>query len=483
MNDKMPRTPFSTQLSRSAKETEIRIRNIFSGPKKRPPVLFLALMCLIALSCGDLVSCQVKEAEAPDVSDQPASSQQGDGLLDSEEQALLDALFQAAEEEHPFQVPHPQLLDHIRKDGWALGVVFVEDHLENTLILGVMNQETGEVSHGVFQRSVHNGLPQIVTFRDREGEPCLLYTFNGQENGQYDGQAGVVRLAGEYMEWQWPVVGDARFVTAPPDGPVGVYSEYEAYWNGHLALLAPGGVDVYAVNPDFRWGKEDPWSMWQLDSGETFWYDSSSAEELPMPIYFQSLSWLNEQTNDPGGWRVLSLTLNEEKCDPESQVDCFTLWAHTDDDQNEFTADLYFPYEQEGARRSYGGPACAKIGVAVGHPEVAPADQPGKEDWDWDWEDEKWEAWDEEWEKEQEARQIAEYQSVGVTMDGKDYWYQGQLVNIFLDQRPDKSVYTLNNNPAGTVNIKILRNQHGEITGAAYLTDAETVELGEMFED
>ena len=66
MNDKMPHTPFSTGLSRSAKETEIRIRNIFSGPKKRPPVLFLALMCLIALSCGDLVSCQVKEAEAPD---------------------------------------------------------------------------------------------------------------------------------------------------------------------------------------------------------------------------------------------------------------------------------------------------------------------------------------------------------------------------------------------------------------------------------
>ena len=66
MNDKMPRTPFSTGLSRSAKETKIRLQNIFSGPKKRPPVLFLALMCLIALSCGDLVSCQVKEAEAPD---------------------------------------------------------------------------------------------------------------------------------------------------------------------------------------------------------------------------------------------------------------------------------------------------------------------------------------------------------------------------------------------------------------------------------
>ena len=63
MNEKIPRTPFSTSLSRSAKETEIRLKNIFSGPKKRPPVLFLALMCLIALSCGDLVSCQRRPAE------------------------------------------------------------------------------------------------------------------------------------------------------------------------------------------------------------------------------------------------------------------------------------------------------------------------------------------------------------------------------------------------------------------------------------
>lgn len=41
MNEKMPRTPFSTPLSGSARETELRLRNIFSGPKKRPPVLYL----------------------------------------------------------------------------------------------------------------------------------------------------------------------------------------------------------------------------------------------------------------------------------------------------------------------------------------------------------------------------------------------------------------------------------------------------------
>lgn len=65
MNDKMPHTPFSTPLSGSAKETEIRIRNIMSGPKKRPPVLFLALVFSVCIFCGNLVSCQVKETEAP----------------------------------------------------------------------------------------------------------------------------------------------------------------------------------------------------------------------------------------------------------------------------------------------------------------------------------------------------------------------------------------------------------------------------------
>ena len=65
MNNKIPHTPFSTPLSGSARETEIRLRNIFSGPKKRPPALFLVLMFSVCIFCGNLVSCQVKEAEAP----------------------------------------------------------------------------------------------------------------------------------------------------------------------------------------------------------------------------------------------------------------------------------------------------------------------------------------------------------------------------------------------------------------------------------
>ena len=66
MNNKILRTPFSTQLSGSAKETEIRIRNIFSGPKRRPPVPVMVLTVLLILFCGNIVSCQMAETEAPE---------------------------------------------------------------------------------------------------------------------------------------------------------------------------------------------------------------------------------------------------------------------------------------------------------------------------------------------------------------------------------------------------------------------------------
>ena len=56
MNNNMPRTPFSTQLSGSAREAEIRIRNIFSGPKKRPPIALIVLTVLLILLCGNLVA-------------------------------------------------------------------------------------------------------------------------------------------------------------------------------------------------------------------------------------------------------------------------------------------------------------------------------------------------------------------------------------------------------------------------------------------
>ncbi|RKI91299.1 hypothetical protein D7V94_10365 [Parablautia intestinalis] len=86
-------------------------------------------------------------------------------------------------------------------------------------------------------------------------------------------------------------------------------------------------------------------------------------------------------------------------------------------------------------------------------------------------------------EKELEKAQAAEYRTAGVTMNGKDYYYEGQLVNIFLDIRPGKSFYTLNMNPKGTVNIKIVRDADNKITGAIYMTETEVAQLLEDMMD
>lgn len=81
------------------------------------------------------------------------------------------------------------------------------------------------------------------------------------------------------------------------------------------------------------------------------------------------------------------------------------------------------------------------------------------------------------YEKEWEEQRLKEYQSFGVTKKGKNYYYEEQLVNIFLDKRPDSSYYTLDINPKGTVNIQIVRNTDGEITGVFYMTEKEAAEL------
>ena len=87
-------------------------------------------------------------------------------------------------------------------------------------------------------------------------------------------------------------------------------------------------------------------------------------------------------------------------------------------------------------------------------------------------------------EKEWARAQMAEYEKAGVTMDDeKTYYYQGRMVNIFLDIRKEGSFYTLNMNPAGTVNIKITRDANSNITGVVYMTESEVTELLEDMSD
>lgn len=61
MKQNIPRTPFATRLSGSAKETELRIRSIFQWKKKRPPLWLLILVVAMTVGCGGLVSCQQEQ--------------------------------------------------------------------------------------------------------------------------------------------------------------------------------------------------------------------------------------------------------------------------------------------------------------------------------------------------------------------------------------------------------------------------------------
>lgn len=61
---RFPHSPFSTPLSGSAKEVEQRLRSIFRPPEKRPPLPTRLLSCILALSCGGLVSCQAQPEES-----------------------------------------------------------------------------------------------------------------------------------------------------------------------------------------------------------------------------------------------------------------------------------------------------------------------------------------------------------------------------------------------------------------------------------
>ena len=90
-----------------------------------------------------------------------------------------------------------------------------------------------------------------------------------------------------------------------------------------------------------------------------------------------------------------------------------------------------------------------------------------------------------ELEKAKEEEQREAYRSVGVTWNGKNCYYKEQLVRIFLDiHMPNQSFYTLDMNPAGTVDIRIVRATDGQITGVAYMTEAEVEELfGDMGEN
>ena len=100
--------------------------------------------------------------------------------------------------------------------------------------------------------------------------------------------------------------------------------------------------------------------------------------------------------------------------------------------------------------------------------------------------DEKLDAMEEELEKQDETARKQEYLEHGIVSDQnlKTFYYESQLVHIFLDSRKEKSFYFLQVNPQGTVNVKVTRDENNHIESVDYMTDAEVTALfGDMKEE
>lgn len=214
--NKFPRSPFTTPLSRSARETEPRIRGILLWKKQRPPLLAPVLAALI-LSCGGLVSCQ---AQGGTPSDTPAA-QSGEAWST---QAVLDALFQSSDASilSPDSIQGELLDTQGTSEDLTLAAGHFYDNLgQYSLLLGVVGRNGAEsgvpfVVHG------SGGRPCTAAF-EKDGSQYLLYTATWADQGFSDGEAGVVRLVDGDFTWVWPVEGDVR------DSRSQAYEDYHDY--------------------------------------------------------------------------------------------------------------------------------------------------------------------------------------------------------------------------------------------------------------
>ena len=340
----LPRSPFTTPLSGSARETELRIRSIFQWKKQRPPLWAMVLIAALILTCGGLVSCQVQGGQT----NEPAT-QSGEGW---DTQAVLDALFQSSDASilSPGSI-QSELLDSqgTSEDLTLAAGHFYDDLGQYSLLLGVVGRngaETGVpfVVHG------SGGRPYTAAF-ERGGSQYLLYTATWADQGFSGGEAGVIRLDGDDFTWVWPVEGDVR------DSRSQAYKDYHDYWEGRKPLLAPSGVDIFTENQDYGIYEGSP-VQWVPEQNEVFWH--TAEENLPTGVYDQSRVWLEQFTrtghnpwnarNTSALWQIVSLTpvdgVYRDRNDDREAV--YELKARADNGEDLwFAASLLFDHSGE----------------------------------------------------------------------------------------------------------------------------------------
>ena len=276
MDRTSPRTPFSTPLSGSARQAEARIRNLFQGPKRRPPVWLMVLVLLLILSCGGLVACQSQEA--PPLEGDCVQTGEHDAPSARLIQAVLDRGLSALDLTSP---PVSQVLATLPGNGCTLAAVSLSDGSSHYILaIGVVQESDGAVGP-VFLVQGQGCQPHAVPFQ-QDGTSYLLYTANSLSQWLSQGESGLLAFDGTQFTWVWPVEGDVR-----EEGSA-ARAAYDSYWENALALLAPGGVDVFARTDYAVIDGDGP--QWLPDHNEQFY--TAPEDQLNIGIYYQTRVWL-----------------------------------------------------------------------------------------------------------------------------------------------------------------------------------------------
>ena len=261
-------TPFSTRLSGSARETELRLKNIFQWKKKRPPMVLIVLVLAIVLSCGGLVACRERRTEHT-----PAAITEEEWALQLIERTY-DLPFDA--ENNRYYLRFYDSGD----DDKTLILAEMDDGEageRDDLFLGLWDQKKGMFTGDSYQILGNEGSFAPVEIENGTALFWSNTTF-GQGGESCNGLGYFVCQNGKLTKMtQLPqAMKEHELLDSLPDGGT-ILKEYSPVWDRHKVYVTQSGIELYEQRPD--WGPSTLVSQWRHLGTVLFSSDASTAKE------------------------------------------------------------------------------------------------------------------------------------------------------------------------------------------------------------
>lgn len=248
------------------------------------------------------------ENSAPEGGFSPPASAYNQALLATLYGAVANQMvFAETESNVTMSQASPALLQVYQQDDYTMAAASFQDSYAAYLVIGAIDNTTGYLAHTPYISTRQGGSAHASLFQ-QDGKTYMLYTFNYMSQGLIYGESGAVGLEEGHLLWAWPIQGSLL------DGEPRLQSDYNAYWTDHLALIAPGGVDIFQrTQYDVINGDGPQWSFYYKEP-----LYSVPEDDLPVDVYTQIRIWLDEFTRDSNNpwnslnasavWQIVSIT-------------------------------------------------------------------------------------------------------------------------------------------------------------------------------